>query len=886
MAIAFDENGRLFVAEGSGLNGRGGRIRVLEDKDGDGVFDSNTIFAENVGGPTALACYGGGVFVGTAREIIYMKNAQPDSRQVVFSGFGNATNIADSGLALNNFNWGIDSRIHVGAAGLAGTIAALAGGGGPVVLGRNDFAFDPRALTIAPESGSAQSGLSFDTRGRRFVTGFVHPLSLPLLGVTANPFAAVPSEPLEIATDAEPIFRFGVPPPAPLPGNRSSVRPAPTNGLVQAWFTQARGAVVYRGIATNYLDHIFIADSDAHIIHHVILHERGLEVIGARAPDEQRMEFVLSTDAAFNPIQIVNAPDGALYIADLHGGGDHGRIFRLVPDNFKQPKPPELGKATTYQLAAALAHPFGWYRDTAARLLFERRDPAAIPLLTNMVNNSHLATARLHALCALDGLDALTEPALVKGLRDPDARVRERAVMLCAKRAAAGALPPSAWNQLAAMVNDPAVPVRYQLVLALGPVRGLQRDQMLGSILANTPDDPWFQAAIMSGLSEGAGDVLVTVASQPSFRANTNGLRFLEKLATMIGTQGRQDDVTQVIEFIDKTQPDALTCYSVLASLGDGLRLTDSSLPLVDSQNRLTRFYDAALEMSVKQENLIPQRVAAIRLRGESPASLSESGEWLQLLLSSGQPPEVEIAAIHALGRYEDPTALTNVFSRFANFPILRQEAATELIRRAARWGILLDAIETSLLARRDLNSVQMDLLRTSDNAEVRDRAIRLFGPSANQLPDVVARFAPSLGLKGRGDAGRELFVQRCARCHRLAGEGQKFGPDLTPLRTLSKPQVLSSILQPGADIAPNHATSVCLIKGGDVFAGILRNENPTTITLLQPRGEAVVIPRANVGYLESKPWSLMPAGLEEGLAQQDMADLLEFVMTATPPPR
>src|SRR2546426_228731 len=106
------------------------------------------------------------------------------------------------------------------------------------------------------------------------------------------------------------------------------------------------------------------------------LFPESLCLVAERAIDEVNTEFLLSRDTSFQPMQIINGPEGALYIADLHGGGDHGRIYRIIPDRFRQPKPPQLGKATTYELVAALAHTNGWYRDTAARLLFERRDPA------------------------------------------------------------------------------------------------------------------------------------------------------------------------------------------------------------------------------------------------------------------------------------------------------------------------------------------------------------------------------------------------------------------------------------------------------------------------------------------------------------------------------
>jgi len=68
VAIAWDENNRLFVAEMRGYSedqdDRLGRIRLLHDNDGDGRPDRATVFADGLVWPTAVCCWDGGIFVG------------------------------------------------------------------------------------------------------------------------------------------------------------------------------------------------------------------------------------------------------------------------------------------------------------------------------------------------------------------------------------------------------------------------------------------------------------------------------------------------------------------------------------------------------------------------------------------------------------------------------------------------------------------------------------------------------------------------------------------------------------------------------------------------------------------------------------------------------
>ncbi|HEY2343303.1 MAG TPA: hypothetical protein VGH90_09755, partial [Chthoniobacteraceae bacterium] len=97
VAVAFDENGRLYVAEMRDYPERAGqklgRVKLLEDTKGDGHFDRVTVFADELNWPTGLVCWDGGVFVLTASDLLYFKDTsgsgQADVHAIIFRGFGN-----------------------------------------------------------------------------------------------------------------------------------------------------------------------------------------------------------------------------------------------------------------------------------------------------------------------------------------------------------------------------------------------------------------------------------------------------------------------------------------------------------------------------------------------------------------------------------------------------------------------------------------------------------------------------------------------------------------------------------------------------------------------------------------------------------------------------
>src|SRR5947207_11566597 len=125
-----------------------------------------------------------------------------------------------------------------------------------------------------------------------------------------------------------------------------------------------------------------------------------------------------------------------------------GRIYRVVPEGFKQPPPVRLSRASVAELVATLEHPNGWHRDTAARLLYERNDRAAVPALATLLAQSKSSLGRLHALYALRGLGALEERHLLQALVDDDGIVREHAVRLSEGLLQNGVPSPALWKKL------------------------------------------------------------------------------------------------------------------------------------------------------------------------------------------------------------------------------------------------------------------------------------------------------------------------------------------------------------------------------------------------------------------------------------------------------
>lgn len=161
VAMEYDENGRAYVAEMRDYPYTDkasdkpfvertkdeplGRIRLLEDSDGDGRFDKSTIFAEGLSWPTGLALWKGGVYVVATPDLWYLKDTdgdgRADERRKVLTGFRKFNVQA----VINNLKWGLDGKIYGAGSSNGGQIRR---GDTPdaksIAMTTADFRFDPR----------------------------------------------------------------------------------------------------------------------------------------------------------------------------------------------------------------------------------------------------------------------------------------------------------------------------------------------------------------------------------------------------------------------------------------------------------------------------------------------------------------------------------------------------------------------------------------------------------------------------------------------------------------------------------------------------------------------------------------------------------------------
>ena len=223
VSVCYDADGRLYVVEMRGYpfpeKTPSGNVTRLEDRDGDGRFETRTIFLDGLSWPTGIVPYDGGVFIAVAPDIIYAKDTNGDGvadvKKVMFTGFG-TDNV--QGL-LNGLLWGPDGWIYGVTSSNGGTIHNRSRPDAkPVSVRGRDFRFKPDGSAFEAISGGGQFGHSFDDWGHRFTcnnSNHVRQIVLPSHYLERNPALIPPPAVLDIAAEgpAAPVFRISPPEP-------------------------------------------------------------------------------------------------------------------------------------------------------------------------------------------------------------------------------------------------------------------------------------------------------------------------------------------------------------------------------------------------------------------------------------------------------------------------------------------------------------------------------------------------------------------------------------------------------------------------------------------------------------------------------------------------
>ena len=945
IAFTFDDRGRMWVVEclsypNWSKDGKGkDRVVIFEDADGDGTYDKKTTVLDDGVNLSGIEIGFGGVWLCSSPNLIFIpitddKPAGPP--QVVLDGW----NIKDTKHNIfNSLGWGPDGWLY----GCNG-IQAKAWVGSPgtprekrTYLDCGVWRYHPtRKVFEAVAHGTTNPfGLDWDENGELFVTNCV----------IDHLFHFLPGGHYErmYGQDANPhvygLMRSCVDYKHWAGGDWTSSRSTGVGGKPEhsdfGGGHAHSGCAIYLGdnFPAEYRNTLFTCN-----IHGNRLNNDGLSRSPAGYKGVRRKDFLFANDSWFRGICVKVGPEGALYVSDWCDTGEchnydkadttNGRIYRVSYGSPKQWKR-DVSKLADAELVKLQLSPNEWLVRKARRVLQERAaagnlEKGTPEALEAIFYSNARSSQRLRALWAMSVVGSLNYNHLVsEGLTSAQEPVRAWSARLLIEgfpnlRVVPNSGPQNhaaARSSMMAMLRK-RVDAESSIHTRLAMASALQRAdrgvaaELLEACLpqltekSNPVEVQMIWYALVRHFETSPDDAIrfVTLSKAPLIRANT--VRFLTS----------QPDVPKVLGglflVLGKTS-DAGVQIDVLRGIREGLagKKDLAVSPLWGATlAKLRESPDANVRRQAEAVAVLfgdGDAITMLTRRATDPkAAADDRRAAIELLLTHKEldfaktlrgmldDPAVRRAAIRGLATFPDaetPAAILKAYPRFT--PEEKLDAVQTLAARVSWANALFDAIEKKALPRSDVPVTAARQILALNNKALSGRLERVWGkitPASKERAALMKKWKEILTeasiAKGDAARGRAVFTKHCASCHKMFGEGQAVGPELTGSQRTNLDYVLENVLDPSA-VVPSEFRLVNFTTVDDrVISGIVLRETKDAITV-RTTNETVVLPVADIASRKPTNLSIMPDGLFDQMKPDEVRDLVAYLRSKEPVP-
>ncbi|WP_166442724.1 PVC-type heme-binding CxxCH protein [Phragmitibacter flavus] len=939
IACAWDAKGRLWVAENFTYGDNNerynlklrDRILIFEDTDNDGVHDKRTVFTDQLQMLTSIERGLGGVWGMAPPHLLFIPDANGDDvpdgpPQVVLEGF--STEAASRHTFANGLKWGPDGWLY-GRCGISSTSfigvpgskqeERLATAGGMWRYHPTRKVFD-----IVCAGTTNPWGHDWNEHGELFFINTVighlwhgiHGAHLKRMhGQDLNPRVYQQME--QIADHYH--WDTG----GSWTDSREGAKGSKGADALGGGHAHV-GMMIYQG--TNWPEYyrgkVFTLNMHGRRVNVEKLERNGSGYVGKHEPD-----ILKSDDPWFRGVEITYGPDGGVYILDWSDIGEchendgvhrnSGRIYKITYGDAVKPKEADLTKVSDEELVKLQLSDNEWLVRNARLELRERanRDKALTSLAPSLYTQFHAApniAKKLNNWWALriladftksDHESPLIHDNLANIYRDSirlnDPILKSWAIRSVSPAGPADKLNYSESGNLLVEIAKGEVTSTERLVLA-SSLKTLHPDQKvkLGAVLlarADDSNDPNLPLMYWYGIMDLPPGELVKLFADcqiPLVRkfiarrcaediesdpTALNGLLALGKhqADVLLGMGEALDGWAKAKKpeawdaFAAKIEDDAaakeaLQGLSLL--FGDGRAIDDIKKIALDDKADFAQRNNAL-------QSLITAKAEGLRQICE------------KLLKTRG----LNMTALRGLALFDDPAIGKQLALSYRNFYPNEQPVLIEtLTSRKGFAKALLDQMAANKVPKTALTVIHARQIRSFKDEALDKQLAEVWGEiresSADKqklIADLKAKLTPEVLAKGDPHAGRVLFNMACAACHKLYGEGHLIGPDLTGSGRKDINYLIENIVDPSALLAADYRMTIVTMKDGRVLSGNVAAKSDRTLTLKMV-GLEQVLELEQIANTQQLPVSLMPEGLMQAFNEEQVRDLMAYLMTDT----
>lgn len=998
MAFTFDERGRIWVVEGNSYPqprevGKGqDRIKILEDKDGDGTFETKKIFCEGLNLVSGIELGFGGVWVGAAPYLLFIprdgdrpfertegtENTKETQQQASLPSFSSLQSLPlapglnftayalldgwgtqDTHETLNSFIWGPDGWLY-GCHGVF-THSRVGKPGTPddqrEPINAGVWRYHPvrHEFEVFAHGTSNPWGLDYDQHGEWFVTACVIPHLYHIVPggryqrQAGQHFNAHTYD--DIKTIADHAHYAGNP--------RPDVTFDKTTGAgVMNNDTNALGGghahcglAIYQSslFPPTYRNQLLFGNLHGHRLVANYTDPHASTYIGKHAAD-----FLRANDMHFIPVTQKVGPDGVLYVSDWsdqqichrgsgaveHWDRSNGRLYRISYDGWK-PWKGDLAKESDEALAKlAVQTENEWESRMARRVLMEKATSGTLsktdspnPHPIEKVLWTELAQGNLKAAWSLASLSLIhaggdfrhfllsknsdvqsfSIRSIADELKHDLAQSRERPAKLNGHydgwyprslvQLATESKEPTVRRELASLLqaiqphlnwftpfatallkhgedkDDPMIP----LLIWYGIEPVVAADPAVGMQLAKVSKMPKVTGFIYRRLSSddaGRTSLLKLAAETPDAVLKLDLLNALVMAARNghpITKPDGWDALRQkVASALAEPHPDAAKAAATLLELEASMGIETALATyrdLLASASARTSERENALNVLLQAKDASTAKTLLQLIQNDAPASLRRKAIQALASLKDAETPKILGAALPKLSANELPDAVNTLAST--------KEGAKALLK----------AVEAKTVPATALSPFLVRQLTAFDDAEINALIKSAWGDVNAPKADLAERtkkyrdlLTPAKLAKGDLAKGKMLYTATCGQCHKLFGEGQNVGPDITGSNRADLNYLLENVLDPNAVIGKAYQLNLFTMKDGRVMSGVIKEENPAAVKIAMMGGVEFTLPQADIAKREVSKLSTMPEGLFDALQPEMVVDLVKYLQSGAAP--
>jgi putative membrane-bound dehydrogenase-like protein len=878
-------------------------VSVHEDTDHDGVYDKHTDVLTGLNMANSALHGHGGIWVMHAPYLMFYPDADGDdvpdrAPEVRLSGFG----LEDTHSTANGLTWGPDGWLY-GAQGstVSSHISKPGDSKDPIYLeGCAVWRYHPETkdFEIFADGSGNTFGLHFDAEGRLFsghnggdTRGWHHiqdglylkqGVSPDKFGPPTNPYAF--GELSDMAS-SHPIARF-------------------THNIIMMEGTALPAA--WQGLLMG-----------ADPLHRKLTASKRIPT-GSSFSTTDVDPALTSDDVTFRPVYLSPSPDGSITIADFreeyiaHGQNYQGqidpftgRIYRLRGKDLPLERDTDLSRKSDQELIALLSHANLWHRQTAVRLLAERKAKLPGGLLASAGASAHPA---LEILWVMHQTGTLDESATLAAMKHPAPMVRAWAIRLSGD---AKALSPAIHQAVSDLTtNESDAEVRSQVLSTARRLTKQQALPLVARILSRDADagDPfipmmaWF--VLESHCATSPADVIALFERQPDLWSRAIVRQYITpRLMRRFAATGTRNDLLHAARLLSLA-PSPEDKSALMDGFGQAFQ--GRALPALPAElsEEMAKLGKGTLSLRIRQNDPAALGEAvALLASATSPAAdrlqmARIFGEIRHLpampaLLAIAKDPassaDLSNASLSSLVLYDDPGIGTEIVRALPSLARDRRDAALALLAsRPASSRELMTAVGSSAIPREFISADLLARLRLHRDEVLREKLSDLFPAPA---PAARESFRPRIEAvkrilsEGPGDpyAGEAIYMERCAACHMLFHKGGNIGPNLTSYQREDLGTMLVSIIDPNAEIREGYGNHTVTTKDGRVLGGFIADQDANVIVLRGFDGNDITVARDQIVESKAAGLSVMPEGLLEQLSDPKIRDLFAYLRISQP---